>query len=188
YHIRACKGSDYTPVIGKLNEWWGGREINMMLPRLFFDHFQSTSFVAVATGSMEQRSLEELEPTKLETTEVDDQIWAFLCGFLSPTKVGQAYVHFVGVDPTHRGKGIGRRLYEEFFLAATRRGCNHVRCVTSPVNVSSQRFHMRLGFVPVPASPVSSISNTREGGDKPIVHVDYDGPGEHRIILEKTLM
>ena len=37
---------DYGRVIQHVNAWWGGREMAPMLPKLFFLHFEGTSFVA----------------------------------------------------------------------------------------------------------------------------------------------
>jgi ribosomal protein S18 acetylase RimI-like enzyme len=61
-----------------------------MLPRLFFTHFRDTSFVAEDGGG---------------------GLAGFLCGFLSQTYPDQAYVHFVGVAPQHRGAGLASALY-----------------------------------------------------------------------------
>ena len=44
--IRHAQPSDYGRVIGHVNAWWGGREMAPMLPKLFFLHFEGTSFVA----------------------------------------------------------------------------------------------------------------------------------------------
>lgn len=35
----------YTKVSNVLNDWWAGRSMTHLLPRLFFEHFQPTSFV-----------------------------------------------------------------------------------------------------------------------------------------------
>lgn len=123
--IRHAKPSDYGRVIGRVNVWWGGREMAPMLPQLFFLHFEGTSFVA-------------------EDEEGD--LAAFLCGFLSQTDSDEAYIHFVGVAPERRGTGLGRELYERFFGAARAAGRSVVRCVTSPVNEGSISFHRSLGF------------------------------------------
>ena len=48
--IRHAEPRDYGRVIAVVDEWWGGREMRAMLPKLFFVHFQSTSFVAEADG------------------------------------------------------------------------------------------------------------------------------------------
>src|SRR5690348_13476881 len=123
--IRHVQPSDYGRVIQHVNAWWGGREMAPMLPRLFFIHFESTSFVA---------------------DREDGTLAGFLIGFLSQTDLETAYVHFVGVAPEERGSGLGRELYERFFDAAGRSGRTAVRCVTAPENADSLAFHDALGF------------------------------------------
>jgi ribosomal protein S18 acetylase RimI-like enzyme len=122
--IRHARPSDYGRVIGVVDVWWGGRQMAPMLPRLFFVHFESTSFVAEEEGVLA----------------------GFLVGFLSQTRADEAYVHFLGVDPERRGQGIGRALYERFFETVRANGCTVVRAVTAPVNDASVEFHRRLGF------------------------------------------
>ena len=119
-----------------------------MLPRLFFVHFEGTSYVV---------------------DDEDGQLAAFLIGFLSQTSDDEAYIHFVGVSPEHRGAGLGRLLYERFFDDVRARGRTTVHCVTSPMNEGSVAFHRALGFE-VERSPR-----------------DYDGPGEDRILFVKRL-
>lgn len=130
--LRALRESDYDTIIRRLNEWWGGRSMADMLPRLFFQHFNDTSFVV----------------------ESDGEIAAFLVGFVSQARPGAAYIHFVGVAPGQRGGGLGRRLYEAFFEAAQARGCTVVSCVTSPLNQGSIAFHTRMGFAAQPGDDV----------------------------------
>jgi ribosomal protein S18 acetylase RimI-like enzyme len=120
--IRHAEPADYAGVIAVVDEWWGGRQMAAMLPKLFFVHFRDTSFVA----------------------EDDGALAGFLCGFRSQTHPDEAYIHFVGVDPARRGGGLGRALYERFFAAVAPRTV--VRAVTSPVNERSVAFHRALGF------------------------------------------
>ncbi len=122
WQIRAADPADYASVIAVVDEWWDGRRLARMLPKLFFVHFRDTSFVA----------------------EADGRLAGFLCGFRSQTFDDEAYVHFVGVDPVCRGTGLGRALYERFFAAVSPRTV--VRAVTSPVNQRSVAFHQALGF------------------------------------------
>ena len=122
--IRHARPSDYGRVVGVVDAWWGGRQMSPMLPRLFFVHFEGTSFVA----------------------EDGDELAGFLCGFLSQTAESEAYIHFVGVVPGRRGEGIGRSLYEHFFDEVRRSGRSVVRCVTAPLNRDSIAFHEALGF------------------------------------------
>ena len=127
-----------------------------MLPKLFFVHFRQTSFVA----------------------EQGENIVGFLVGFVSQTFSNEAYIHFVGVHPDFRKKGLGRALYERFFDSTKKRGCNVVRCVTSPVNKGSVSFHLRMGFYIEPGlKNVDTI---------PVVE-DYDGRGEDRVLFYKAL-
>jgi ribosomal protein S18 acetylase RimI-like enzyme len=123
--IRHAKPSDYGRVIGRINVWWSGRDMAPMLPKLFFIHFEGTSFVA---------------------EDEDGELRGFVCGFLSQTADDEAYIHFVGVDPDARGDGLGRALYERFFAEVRGAGRTVVRCVTSPVNKRSVAFHEAVGF------------------------------------------
>jgi ribosomal protein S18 acetylase RimI-like enzyme len=120
--IRHAEPDDYAAVTAVIDDWWGGRRMAAMLPKLFFVHFRDTSFVA----------------------EEDEELAGFLCGFRSQTYEDEAYIHFVGVSPEKRGSGVGRRLYERFFEAVA--PCRVVRAVTSPVNEASVAFHRSLGF------------------------------------------
>jgi GNAT superfamily N-acetyltransferase len=126
--IRHAEASDYAPIIAVVNDWWGGRSMSDMLPKLFFVHFHDTSFVA----------------------EKDGEYVGFLIGFLSQTFPDEAYIHFVGVHPDYRKEGVGRLLYERFFEAVRAQGRSLVRCVTAPVNKPSIAFHLKMGFQPEP--------------------------------------
>ena len=156
FRIRQLAAADYPFVISVIDRWWGGRSMADKLPRLFFEHFTDTSFAA----------------------ERDGRLAGFLAGFISQSRPGEAYIHFVGVDPAERGEGLGRLLYETFFRAAGARGCILVRAVTSPVNRGSVAFHQRMGFQLEPGDteidgiPVSSA---------------YDGPGSDRVRFLRIL-
>jgi len=123
-HIRNAEPADYQQIIKDVNDWWGGRRMSDMLPKLFFVHFQSTSFVAVQDG----------------------KIVGFVTGFVSQTFPNEAYIHFVGVDPKFRKSGLARTLYDKIFKAVSKLGIQTVLCVTSPVNKVSIAFHRSLGF------------------------------------------
>lgn len=152
--------SDYPHIIPMVNEWWGGRNMSPMLPRLFFQHFQDTSFVTTTVGEK-------------------PRIVGFLVGFVSQTNPDVGYIHFVGVDPGYRKSGIGEALYSHFFDEVRRRGCHKVSCVTSPVNKTSIAFHQRMGFSIQPGD-----SSSEEGIP---MTLDYDGPGEPRVKFTKRI-
>ena len=155
--IRHLEQDDYQPIISVVDEWWGGRPMAAMLPKLFFVHFSSTSFTAVD----------------------DDQIVGFLIGFVSQTLPDQAYIHFLGVHPARRGEGLGRLLHKHFFAASASHGCRTAQCVTAPVNRNSIAFHRRLGFSlldsddKVDGVPVA-VGYDGEGEDRVIFTKDLD--------------
>ena len=96
FQIRQLSTADYPFVISVIERRWDGRPMADKLPRLFFEHFTDTSFAA----------------------ERDGRLAGFLAGFISQSRPGEAYIHFVGVDPAQRGNGLSRLLYEAFFQAA----------------------------------------------------------------------
>jgi ribosomal protein S18 acetylase RimI-like enzyme len=155
--IRHAEDHDYKAIISTLDEWWGGRRMAPMLPKLFFVHFCPTSFVA----------------------EQDGLIVGFVVGFVSHSYPDEGYIHFVGVHPDFRKAGLGHQLYECVFEAMRRIGCGTVRFVTSPSNKGSIAFHLRLGFKPEISEKVAA--------DAVSVFEDYDGPGEDRVLFSKKL-
>jgi predicted GNAT superfamily acetyltransferase len=144
--LRAATAADYDPIITVIDAWWG-RPVAHALPRLFLDHFHATSTVAEANG----------------------ELAGFLIGFLSPSQPAVAYIHFVGVNPGHRGQGLARVLYERFFALAAADGRTLVSAVTAPVNAASIAFHAALGFTV--SAPVTA----------------YDGPGDAKVHFDRLL-
>lgn len=122
--IRHAEPRDFYFVTSVIDDWWGGRQMRDMLPKLFFVHFRETSFIAESGG----------------------QVVGFLNGFFSQTFPDEAYIHFVGVHPEYRKAGVARVLYEKFFAVTRTNGRHVVRCLTSPVNKTSIAFHLRMGF------------------------------------------
>ena len=154
--IRNAEPADYDRVIDRVDAWWGGRQMASGLPRLFFTYFQPWTYVAERNGD----------------------VVGFLAGFRSQTDPAAAYCHYVGVDPTARGEGIGEALYQRLFADAQIAGCREVFCVTSPINRGSIAFHTRIGFEVLPGN--------READGVPYT-TDYDGPGNHLVRFRKGL-
>src|SRR5580658_2459556 len=132
-NVRKASEADYSNVAAALQTWWtmpgfdreaAARERAALVPRLWLQHFAGTSLVA----------------------EGDRRFVGFLIGFLSPDRAEEGYIHFVGVAPDARGKGVGRALYERFFDLCRQAGRARVCCVTSPQNSSSIAFHAAMGF------------------------------------------
>ena len=120
--------ADYERVVGVMVAWWGGRDLRPMLPKIFFEHFRSTSLIV----------------------EHEDELIGFLVGFLCPDHDDEAYIHFAGVHPAWRRAGLARDMYRRFFAIARARGRTVVRAVTGPTNASSIAFHTALGFAILP--------------------------------------
>jgi len=123
-NIRQLQEADYETIIEAIDDWFDGRQMSHLLPRIFFIHFRPTSFVI----------------------EEDGRVMGFLAGFVSQTYPDQAYIHFVGNEANYRGRGLGRQIYSTFFETVRRLGCTTVRCISSPVNSGSIAFHTRMGF------------------------------------------
>lgn len=155
-NLRPLEPTDYAAIIRVVDEWWGGRAMHDMLPKLFFIHFRDTSFIAESGGKRV----------------------GFLIGFVSQTHPDEAYIHFVGVHPSFRWQGVGRRLYEHFFEVAAAKKCATVRCVTAPVNKPSIAFHLGMGF---------EIEPQDIAMDGVPVYQNYDGAGEDRVLFVKRL-
>jgi ribosomal protein S18 acetylase RimI-like enzyme len=142
-HLRNLNPNDCDPITAVVDDWWGGRPMRQMLQRLFFEHFNATSFVF----------------------EDAHGIRAFVIGFCSQTTPSAAYIHFVGVDPSLRQHGLARRLYQKFFTTVGGLGCTEVHCITSPVNTGSIAFHTHLGFEILPGdSTQDGVPITRDHG------------------------
>ena len=114
---------DYARVIAVIDEWWGGRAMAAMLPKLFFVHFRDTSFVAEDDGRARRRSSAASARRRTTTRR---------------TSTSSASTRRIA------GSGLGRELYERFFAAVAPRTI--VRAVTAPVNERSVAFHQALGF------------------------------------------
>lgn len=164
--LRPATEDDFPRVAAALRDWWTQpgfdtelaiRERVAMVPRLWLQHFASTSIVAEAG---------------------DGQLHGFLVGFVSADRPDEGYIHFVGVWPGARRSGVGRRMYHRFFDLCRARGCARVRCVASPQNVLSADFHRGLGFALEPGPAVGPA-----GPYAPA----YDGPGIPRVRFVRAL-
>lgn len=156
YIIRQIGIGDYAPIIQVINEWWDNRPMVSMLPKLFFIHFQKSSFIVEDSGKR----------------------IGFLIGFRSQTYPHQAYIHFVGVDPHYRTRGIRRLLYLRFFALMREWGCTEVHSVTSPKNNNSIVFHQKLSFTIEPGDAQSNGI---------AVTTNYDGQGGTCVLFKKQL-
>jgi GNAT superfamily N-acetyltransferase len=154
--IRNSKPSDHQRIISVMKDWWGGRDLTWMLPKLFLVHFCDTSFII----------------------EKEEELTAFLIGFLSHSKTNEGYIHLVGVHPNYRGMGLGEFLYHRFFQICKANNRDTIRSCTSPVNKGSIEFHKKIGFNILKG-------NAEVGGIQ--VSLDYNHPGDHKVLFEKKI-
>jgi ribosomal protein S18 acetylase RimI-like enzyme len=151
--------ADHRAIVSLVDEWWGGRRIHHLLPRLWFQHFTATSWLA-ETGAGRPAG--------------------FLVGFISPDDTTTAYVHMIGTDPNLRRHGLGRELYERFMGDVAERGAVRVRAITWPGNHASVAFHGALGFRLVDGPGSQNLYGH-------IAFPDYDSPGDDRAVFERAL-
>lgn len=150
YHIRPAQPNDHRSIIQVMPEWWGGRDLTAMVPKLFLQHFHATSLIIEFKG----------------------ELAGFLIGFNSPSYKNEAYIHFSGIHPEHRGQGIGKYLYLLFFQQCQKMNRNIIRACTSPINKGSIQFHQKIGF---------HLEKGEAEIDSIPVFLDYNKPGDHKV-------
>jgi GNAT superfamily N-acetyltransferase len=151
--------ADHARLVDLVDEWWGGRRMHLLLPRLWLQHFTGTSWIA-------ERG--------------DGRLAGFLIGFISQDHPDTAYVHMVATNPNGRRSGLGRALYERFIDDVRGRGVARVKAVTWPGNRISVAFHTSIGF------RVDDGPGTQRLYGTP-AYADYDGEGEDRVVFIREL-
>jgi ribosomal protein S18 acetylase RimI-like enzyme len=157
--FRRPSEADYDSIVRVVDDWWGGRKLDVLLPRLWLQHFSGTSWLA-------------------ETA--DGRLAGFLVGFHSPDHPTVAYCHMIATSPNLRRGGLGRALYERFFDDARTAGLTRVHAVTWPGNRASIDFHRSLGFEVVAAPGSQNLYGTPSTPG-------YDFDREDRTILVRRL-
>ncbi|MDR3541670.1 MAG: GNAT family N-acetyltransferase [Desulfosporosinus sp.] len=131
-NIRNARPSDHENVVSVMPDWWGGRDLSSSVLKVFFIHFNKTTYVA----------------------EIKDDLVGFLVGFLSQSEENAGYIHFAGVHPHYREAGIGRLLFQRFYGVCKSNRRSIVRSCTSPINKLSINFHQRMGFIIEPGDGI----------------------------------
>jgi ribosomal protein S18 acetylase RimI-like enzyme len=156
---RRPTSADHPRIVDVIDDWWGGRRMHMLLPRLWLEHFSGTSWIV---------------------ERPDGRLAGFVVAFISQDDPATGYVHMIGADPNRRRRGLGRALYERAFGDLAERGARRVLAVTWPGNRTSIAFHKALGF------RVDDGPGTQRLYGTP-AHPDHDGPDEDRVVFSRDL-
>ena len=81
------------------------------------------------------------------------------CVALQPLPAGVGEVKRMFVDPSWRGRGVGRALLERLIEAARQRGHRELRLGTLPDMLPAQQLYGSLGFVPIDAYREAEIGH-----------------------------
>ena len=129
---RPAEPEDAPAVAAAIDGWWShAHMVHGVCPQLF-QHMGDTCLIVEDGGEM----------------------IAFLVGFMSQRLPACGYVHYTGVRPDLRGRGIGREMYRRFAALTRARGRSEVFAEVGTWNVDSIAFHRRVGFVLLPGDDV----------------------------------
>jgi len=159
WRFRRPVEADHRRLVGQVDDWWGGRRLHQILPRLWFQHFTGTSWV-VEDGT--------------------GRLVGFIVGFISPDHPEVAYIHMVATSPNDRRAGLGRALYERFIADVGSRGVRQVMAITWPGNRVSVEFHRAMGFAPDDGPGTQRLYGTP-------AYPDYDADGDDRVVFSREL-
>ncbi|HEX5438839.1 MAG TPA: GNAT family N-acetyltransferase [Gemmatimonadaceae bacterium] len=85
--------------------------------------------------------------------------------YVHPDKAPQLWINEVGVAPTHRGRGIGRRLMELLLEHARTLGCTEAWVLTDdPGNRAAHALYASVGGEPTPEGSVAMYTFPLRGG------------------------
>jgi ribosomal protein S18 acetylase RimI-like enzyme len=157
--LRRPTEADHPVLVAQVDDWWGGRKVHQLFPRLWLQHFSGTSWVA---------------------EDGDGRLVGFLVGFMSADRPDEAYIHMVGTSPNDRGAGLGRALYERFFEDVRERGARRVSAITWPGNRTSVAFHRSMGFTPADGPGTQNLYGTP-------AYPDYDAEGDDRAVFSREI-
>ena len=143
--IRGLEKADYDFLVSVLDRWWGGPSGQRAHP-VFFYELGGEGLIA----------------------EIDGEVVGFLLGFTAKATPAYGYVHFVGIHPEYRRRGVGQLLYEHFASSLRDANVTQLKAICAVGDDGAVRFHRALGF------SVEEIT-------------DYAGPGRARIVFRKKL-
>jgi ribosomal protein S18 acetylase RimI-like enzyme len=99
--FRRSVEADHRRLVAVVDDWWGGRQLAHLLPRLWLQFFTGTSWIAEAPAGA---------------------LAGFLIGFVRPDDPTIGYVHMIATSPNRRKRGLGRQPYQHFSARPHGRG------------------------------------------------------------------
>jgi ribosomal protein S18 acetylase RimI-like enzyme len=157
--------ADHRWLVDRVDHWFG-RKVRAQLGRYWFVHFASTSLVGEtldARGAHPDRRV----------------IAAFLVGFASPDRPGEAVIHLAAVGPEWRRRGFGTAMHAQWIEEMVAHGSARAVVAVPPDDRGAILFYRSLGFAEVidGARPLWGIP-AFEG---------YDGDGVDRALLARAI-
>jgi len=151
--------ADHRRIVAVIEDWWGGRRLAYLVPRLWLQHFTGTSWIA-ETG--------------------DGALAGFLVGFVSPDDPTVGYVHMLATNPNRRRRGLGRELYDRFCEDVGARGVTEVRAITWAGNRASIAFHAAIGFRIDDGPGTQRLFGA-------MAYPDYEGDGQDMVVFRRRI-
>lgn len=158
--------ADHRHLVDRADHWFGGRAVRPLLGRFWLVHFASTSLVG-----------ETLDPRAADPDR--RRIVAFLVGFASPDRPGDAVIHLAAVAPEWRRRGFGTAMHDRWLAEMAARGARRAVVAVPPDERVAVLFYGSLGFEPVTA------------GARPLWGVpafaNYEGDGVDQALFVRAL-
>ncbi len=148
---------DHAHLVHLVREWWD--EHPPRLERLWLRHFAGTSVVGTSAAG---------------------RFVAAAIGFPSAGRPGRGVLWLVAVAPAQRRRGVGRAAAAAVVQRLGLTGARSVEAVVWPGNRAGVRFLEAIGFATAEESRGAQLYGV------PAI-ADYDGDGEDRSVLERTL-
>jgi ribosomal protein S18 acetylase RimI-like enzyme len=163
--FRHATEADHRWIVDRVDHWFG-RRVRAQLGRYWFVHFASTSLVG--------------ETLDAHGPDPDRRvIAAFLVGFASPDRPGEAVIRLAAVGPEWRRRGFGTAMHARWSEEMAARGATRAVVAVPPDDRVAILFYRSLGFAELTdgARPLWGIP----------AFEDYDGDGADRALLERAI-
>ena len=172
-NVRAARPNEHDAIVALLLD--ANREYRAVLPaRVFYAYMQNLREL-VADAVARELMVAELNGHILGTIafhpDASRQSWGLPKGW--------AGLRALAVDPTARGRGIGRQLAEACVLRAWRIGAPVACLHTSAFHRAARRLYQGMGFVRSPDHDLNVSDVAAGGGDGP-----RDDPRGERLVIE----